>query len=64
MAEEQLRCNICGVTVSAGEAKQHAASSLHSSRRQELERQLDDVRKESYKNDSSVILRWESSTSR
>lgn len=64
MADEQLKCNICGVSVSASEAKQHAASSSHGSHRQELERQLDNVKKESYKNDSSVILLWESSTSR
>jgi hypothetical protein len=61
VADEQLRCNICGVTVSASQAKQHASTSSHESRRSELERELKAVRKESYKNDSSVILRWESS---
>lgn len=64
MADEQLKCNICGVAVSAGEAKQHAASPSHESRRKELEHELDEVRKESYTNDSSVILQWESSTLR
>jgi len=63
VADEKIKCNICGVTVSAEQAKQHAASSSHGSRRQELERQLESIKKESYKNDSSVILRWESSTS-
>ena len=62
MADEQLKCNICGITVSAGEAKQHAATPSHESRREELERELIDVRNESYKNDSSVIFQWENST--
>jgi hypothetical protein len=61
MADEQLRCNICGVAVSAGQAKQHASTSSHESHRSELEHELAEVRKESYKNDSSVILQWASS---
>jgi hypothetical protein len=61
MPDEQLRCNICGVTVSASHAKQHASTSSHGSRRSELEQELKAIRKESYKNDSSVIVQWESS---
>jgi len=61
MADEQLRCNICGVAVSASQAKQHVSTSSHESRRSELEHELEEVRKGSYKNDSSVILQWESS---
>jgi hypothetical protein len=61
MPEEQLRCNICGVTVSASQAEQHASTSSHESRRSELEQELKAVRKGSYKNDSSVIVQWESS---
>lgn len=61
MADEQLRCNICGVAVSSSQAKQHASTSSHESRRSELEQELKTVRKESYKNDSSVIVQWENS---
>lgn len=61
MADEQLKCNICGITVSASQAKQHASSSSHESRRSELEQELGAVIKESYKNDSSVIGQWERS---
>lgn len=61
MFDEQVKCNICGVKVSASEAKQHAATSSHGSHRAELEHRLDEVRKESYKNDSSVIFQWERS---
>jgi hypothetical protein len=59
--EEQLRCNICGVAVGASQAKQHASTSSHESKKSELERELKAVRKESYKNDSSVIVQWENS---
>lgn len=62
MADEQLKCNICGVTVSASQSKQHALSSSHDSRRSELEQKLEAIRKESYKDDdSSVIFQWKSS---
>jgi hypothetical protein len=61
MPDEQLRCNICGVTVGASQAKHHATTSSHESRRSELEQELRAVRKESYKNDRSVIVHWESS---
>lgn len=61
MPDEQLKCNICGVQVSTLEAKQHAATSSHESHRAELEQKLDEVRKESYKNDISVIFQWERS---
>lgn len=62
MPDEQLKCNICGVSVSASEATQHAGTSSHESRLSELEQRLQEVRKESYKNDISVIFQWESST--
>jgi hypothetical protein len=64
MADEQLKCNICGIEVGASQAKQHASTSSHESRRSELEQELKAVRKETYKNDSSVIVQWESSTLR
>jgi len=59
--EEQLKCNICGVTVSTSEAKQHALTSSHESKRSKLEQELSAVKKESYRNDSSVIVQWENS---
>ena len=61
MAEEQLRCNICGVAVSTTQAMQHASTSSHESHRSELEQELKAIRKVSSKNDSSVIVRWENS---
>lgn len=59
--EEQLRCNICGVTVSSSQAKQHVSTPSHASLKSKLEDDLDAVKKESYKNDSSVVIRWEKS---
>lgn len=61
MADEQLRCNICEVAVSSSQAKQHVSTSSHESRRSELEQELKAVRKENYKNDSSVVVQWENS---
>lgn len=61
MADDKLRCNICGISVSSSQAKQHASSSTHESRRIELEQELKTIRKENYKNDSSVIVQWENS---
>lgn len=61
MADEQLRCNICEIAVGASQAKQHASTSSHESRRSKLEQELKEVSKESYKNDSSVVVQWSSS---
>lgn len=63
MADEQLKCNICGIAVSASQAKQHASTSSHESHKTKLEQELTAVSKEIYKNDSSVIIQWECSTS-
>ncbi len=59
--EEQLRCNICGVTVSSSQAKQHASTPSHMSLRSKLEDDLNSIKNESYKNDSSVVIQWEKS---
>jgi hypothetical protein len=64
MPDEQLKCNVCGIVVSASQAKQHAATSSHGSKKAELEQKLKAVKKESYKGDSSVIHHGESFTSR
>jgi hypothetical protein len=61
MADEQLRCNICEIAVGASQAKQHASTFSHESRRSKLEQELKAVRKESYNNDSSVVVQWENS---
>jgi hypothetical protein len=60
MAEEQLKCNICGgITVSASQAEQHAATSSHELNKSKLEQELNTVRMENYQNDNSVVLSWE-----
>ena len=64
MSDEQLKCNICGVVVNANQAKQHASSSSHESCRTKLEHELTAVRKDGYKDDCSVIVKWESATLR
>lgn len=56
-----MRCNICEVAVSSSQAKHHASTSSHESRRSELEQELKNVRKENYKDYSSVIAQWENS---
>jgi hypothetical protein len=61
MAEEQLKCNICEVKVSSSQVKQHTSTSSHESRRSKLEQELKAVKKESYNNDSSVVVQWENS---
>jgi hypothetical protein len=60
MAEkQQLMCNICGIVVSASQAKQHASTSSHELHKSTLEQQLNAVRKENYQNDVSVVVSWE-----
>jgi hypothetical protein len=63
VAEEQLKCNICGgITVSASQAKQHASTSSHQLNKSKLEQELNAVRKENYQNESSVVTNWERSS--
>ncbi|HEX6252942.1 MAG TPA: hypothetical protein VFZ55_01865 [Nitrososphaera sp.] len=60
VAEEQLKCNICGgITVSASQAKQHASTSSHELNKSKLEQELNAVRMENYQNESSVVISWE-----
>jgi hypothetical protein len=62
MAEEQLKCNICGgITVSSSQAKQHASTSSHEFNKSKLEQALDVVRVKDYSDDISVVISWESS---
>jgi hypothetical protein len=63
VAEEQLKCNICGgISVSASEAKQHASTSSHELNKSKLEQELNAVRMENYQNESSVVISWERSS--
>ena len=61
MEDEQLRCNICEVVIGSSQAKDHALTSSHESRQKVLEEELKDLRKENYRDDSSVIFQWENS---
>jgi hypothetical protein len=62
LAEEQLKCNICGgITVSVSQAKQHASTSAHATNKSKLEQELNAVRIEKYQNDTSVVMSWERS---
>jgi hypothetical protein len=63
VAEEQLKCNICGgIMVSASQAKQHASTSSHQLNKSKLEQELNAVRMENYQNESSVVTNWERSS--
>jgi sulfite exporter TauE/SafE len=63
VAEEQLKCNICGgITVSASQAKQHASTSSHQLNKSKLEQELNAVRMENYQNEGSVVTNWERSS--
>jgi hypothetical protein len=64
VAEEQQRltCIICGITVNASQAKQHASTSSHKLRKSTLEQELNAVRKVNYQNDSSVVVSWKRSS--
>ena len=63
VAEEQLKCNICGgIIVSVSQAKQHASTSSHELNKSKLERELNTVRIQNYQNDSSVIVSWKKSS--
>jgi hypothetical protein len=59
VAEEQLKCNICGgIIVSASQAEQHASTSSHEFNKSKLEQELNTVKMENYQNDNSVVLSW------
>jgi hypothetical protein len=63
VAEEQLKCNICGgITVSASQAKQHASTSSHQLNKSKLEQELNALTMENYQNESSVVISWERSS--
>jgi hypothetical protein len=63
VAEEQIKCNICGgMTVNVSQVKQHASAPSHELNKSKLEQKLNAVRIENYQNDSSVIMSWNKSS--
>jgi hypothetical protein len=63
VAEEQLKCNICGgIAVSVSQAKQHASTSAHGTNKSKLEQELSVVSMKEYQNDASVVMSWERSS--
>jgi hypothetical protein len=63
VAEEQVKCNICGgITVSVSQVKQHASTPSHELNKSKLEQKLNAVRIENYQNDNSVIMSWNKSS--
>lgn len=58
---EELRCNICETMLIASEASKHSSTLSHNSLKSRIENDLEKIRNEDYRNDSSVILRWKSS---
>ncbi|WP_148700721.1 hypothetical protein [Candidatus Nitrososphaera evergladensis] len=60
-AVEKLRCNICDMTVSLAEAKEHSARKDHALRKQKLEGDLKETASRKYGHDSSVIVQWAAS---
>jgi hypothetical protein len=63
VAEEQLKCNICGgIKVSSSQAKEHASTSSHELNKSKLEEDLYAIGRENYQNDISVVISWERSS--
>jgi hypothetical protein len=59
--QQQLLCNICGIVVSASQAKQHASTFSHELHKSALEQELNAVRNENYQNEASVVVSWQRS---
>ncbi len=59
VAEEKVKCNICGgILFDAIQIKQHTSTSSHEYNRSKLEQDLEAVRTKSYQNNISVIMSW------
>ncbi|MGH9992771.1 MAG: hypothetical protein ACREBU_02070 [Nitrososphaera sp.] len=58
---DQLRCNICGIILTAGDEGKHASTSSHKRHKSNLEDDLKAIGPEHYDNDSSVIVLWKKS---
>jgi hypothetical protein len=59
IADEQVKCNICGgLTLNVSQANQHASMPSHKLNKSKLMQDLDLVRIGNYQNDISVIMNW------
>ena len=57
--QEQLMCNICGITITMADIKQHVVTTSHALKKSTLEQKYNDVAKKYYQDDVSVIASWE-----
>lgn len=55
---EQVRCNICGVSIDVSKAKEHAELQSHAEQKARLEGELNAAKNAPYDHDSSVAGRW------
>jgi hypothetical protein len=60
--DEQVRCNICGVSIDVSKAKEHAALQSHAEQKARLEGELNAAKGTPYDHDSSVAGRWAATT--
>jgi hypothetical protein len=59
---EKLRCNVCEVIVDMEKAKEHSTSRDHILQKSKLEGELKETTAKKYNQDSSVVVRWATST--
>ena len=52
--DEQVRCNICGVSIDVSKATEHATLQSHAEQKARLEDELDAAKSAQYDHDSSV----------
>ena len=55
---EQVRCNICVVSIDLSAAKEHAMLQSHVEQKARLEGELDAAKNAAYDKDSSVAVQW------
>jgi hypothetical protein len=60
--QQMVKCNICGIKLSASQVQQHELTASHELHKSMLEQELNAVRKENYENASSVVVAWEKSS--
>jgi len=57
--QEQLICNICSITITTADIKQHIVTTSHAMKKSKLQQEYNDVAKKYYQDDVSVIASWE-----
>ena len=62
--QEELKCNICGITITTANIKQHIVMTSHALKKSRLEQEYYDVARKYYQDDVSVIASWESGIER